>query len=273
MNRKDDGHEPDADVRAFLAAWDAPPPDPAARRAMSRALRIALHMDYARRRWRFAWRASARAIGLLLLGGSGVLAFAFALLDAAGVIGADGVMRLGLELLLPMLFGLCAALLFAPEDEPTLELLLTAPRPMRWIIYERGLTLIGIAGAIGGGASLWLALTGQVDFWMHLLRWLPPAVGVGGLAAFASLWGRRSSYGVLLVIVLCAGMAIGGETLLVRFPSLWALVIYPAPGAFTPEQYAINRALLCVIGAVCAALVVWRMGDSEVLLGTGDERR
>jgi hypothetical protein len=272
MTRKEDDHAHE-EVRAFLAAWDVPPPDPAARRAMSWALRIALHMEYARRRrWRFAWRASVRVVGLLLLAGGGALLFAFLLLNAAGVIEAGGLLRLSLELALPMLIGLCAALLFAPDDEPTLELLLAAPRPTRWIMYERSLVLLGIAGAIGFGGSLWLTLSSGGDFGVSVLRWLPPAIGIGGLAAFASLWGRRSSYGVLLTVVLCVGMAIGGETLLARIPQAWALIIYPLPGLITPEQYAINRLVLCLIGAVCAALVLWRMGDSEALLGTGEKK-
>lgn len=223
------------------------------------------------RRWPFAWRMSFRTVMLLMAALSGILIFSLILIDLADLALAEGALN-GAEVFLPILAGIGAGLLFAPDDEPILELMLSSPRPVRYVFYERALVLIALQGGVGLAASLVVAAQGA-DFAVHVLRWLPPTVAAMGASVFASLWGRRSSYGVLMAVVLCAGMALAQEVLLASYPDLWPVVLYVQPADVTPEQYLINRVLLVLIGAAGFILVVARLGQTEALLGAGDTTR
>lgn len=223
-------------------------------------------------KWRFAWKMSLRSIVLLMAFVSGALIFALILMDLGDLVLAEASFN-GIEVILPLIAGMSAALIFAPDDEPILELMLSSPRPVQWVLYERLLALgllqlvIGIAGSVVISNQ-----PGGEPFLQNVIRWFAPTIAIIGVSLWASVWGRRTSYGVLMAIVICTGMAIANDVLLFRFPQLWTIIFYVQPRDLPADQYLVNRLILIGIGVVLTALVFIRLNDTEKLLGTGEKR-
>jgi hypothetical protein len=83
----------------------------------------------------------------------------------------------------------------------------------------------------------------------------------------ATLYSRRSNFGVLTAIGICVAMAFGKEVILPVFPHLWFMIFYLDPFTVTTEQYFLNRLFLLVVGISMVVLVITRMRDEEWLLG------
>lgn len=222
--------------------------------------------------WRFAWKMSVRSTVLLMTFVSAAIVFALVVMDLGDMVLAESSFN-GIEVLLPLIAGMSAALIFAPDDEPILELMLTSPRPMKWVLYERLIVLAGMQLLIGVVSSVVMSTQPSGEpIWQSIVRWFAPTVAIVGASLFASMWGRRTSYGVLMAIVICAGMAVANDVLLIRFPELWTIIFYVQPRDLPADQYLINRIILILIGVVLTVLVFYRLRDSEKLLGTGDKR-
>ncbi len=222
--------------------------------------------------WRFAWRFSLRASGLLLALIAGALLFARILIAVANVEQAESTFA-SFEVIVPFIAALHAALLFAPDDEPALELLLAAPRPPVYLIYERLAALI----ALQGGLALILSLiavisTPGTNLLDLIVVWLSPSICIVGLCMAATLYARRSAFGVLMAIAICVAMALGSEVILPMFPNLWIIIFYLDPRTVTADQYLVNRIFLIAVGVIAVALVIYRMRDEEKLLGFQENR-
>lgn len=223
-------------------------------------------------RWKLAWKFSFGATGWLLALIAGVLIFARLMIALANMELAESTFA-SFEVIIPLVAGLHAALLFAPDDEPALELLLAAPRPLVYLIFERLGTLMLLQGGLALALSvLTVLLNPGTNLFDVILRWLPPSVCIVGVGMAATLYARRMTFGVLAAIALCVGMAIGAEVILPMFPDLWFMVFYVDPRLLTPEQYLINRVFLFAAGAAGLALVAYRMRDEEKLLGFGEAK-
>lgn len=225
--------------------------------------------------WHFAWKFSFRATGLLLAFIAGALLFARLVIALAHLELAESTFS-SFEVVIPFIVGLHAALLFAPDDEPALELLLASPRPPAYLIYERLAALIALQGGLALVLSVLTALTTSsmgvvgshaVNLFDLVIVWLPPSVCIVGLCLLATLYSRRTAFGVLTAIAICVAMALGREVILPMFPDLWFMIFYLDPRTVTTEQYFVNRMFLLVIGIVAVALVLYRMRDEEKLLG------
>ena len=220
-----------------------------------------------KQRWSLAWRFSFRSSGILLAFVCGALLFSRLLIALASMELAASTFS-SFEVVIPMIAGLHAALLFAPDDEPALELLLAAPRPPAYLIYERLAALIGLQGGLALALSALTVITipgaNLVDI---VMRWLPPSVCIVGLCMAATLSSRRSNFGVLTAIGICVAMAFGKEVILPVFPHLWFMIFYLDPFTVTAEQYFFNRLFLLVVGISMVGLVITRMRDEETLLG------
>lgn len=224
------------------------------------------------RQWQFAWKFSFRATGWLLAF-IGVAALIARLLIAVARWDAAQAAFGSFMLIIPLIAGLHASLLFAPDDEPALELLLSAPRPTLYLIYER----LAALGILQGGLALALttvtALTSsEVNALDMIVVWLPPAVCMIGLCLLATLYARKMSFGMLMAIGISVAMAVGRDVILPMFPNLWFIMFYLDPRGVTPEQYAFNRLLMIAVGIAAFALVLYRMRDEERLLGIGEAR-
>lgn len=217
--------------------------------------------------WRFAWKFSFRATGWLLALVAGLLLIARLAIALANMEMAEATFA-SFEVIIPLIAGLHAGLLFAPDDEPALELLLAAPRPPVYLIYERLAAMV----ALQGGLALVLSVLAVVsspgaNLFDVIVVWLPPSVCIVGLCMAATLFARRTAFGVLTAITICVAMAFGREVILPMFPNLWFMIFYLDPRTVTTEQYFVNRLFLLAVGAVVLALVLYRMRDEEKLLG------
>ncbi|MBI1259150.1 MAG: hypothetical protein GC204_16900 [Chloroflexi bacterium] len=219
-------------------------------------------------KWRFAWKFSFRASGLLLALVAGALVVARIAIALGHMEQAESTFG-SFEVVIPLIVGLHTALLFAPDDEPALELLLAAPRPPVYLIYERLAALIGLQGGLALVLSLLAVMTAGTGEKLLdvVLVWLPPSVCIVGLCLAATLYARRMAFGVLTAIALCVAMAFGREVILPMFPNLWFMIFYLDPRTVTTEQYFLNRLFLVAVGLVGIGLVLYRMRDTEQLLG------
>lgn len=222
--------------------------------------------------WQFAWKFSFRSTGWLLAFISVVMLLTRMMLALARWDAAEAVFS-GFEVIIPLIAGLHASLLFAPDDEPALELLLAAPRPTVYLIYERLAALVILQGGLALALTALAALTTPgANVLDMIVVWLPPAVCMIGLCLLATLNARKMSFGMLMAIGISVAMAVGRETILPMFPDLWFMMFYLDPRTMTVEQYAFNRLLLIAVGVAAFALVLYRMRDEEKLLGIGEAR-
>ncbi|HVU14215.1 MAG TPA: hypothetical protein VHD90_23210, partial [Phototrophicaceae bacterium] len=149
-----------------------------------------------------------------------------------------------------------------------LELLLAAPRPPAYLIYERLAVLIALQGGLALLLSILTALlTPSVTLIETVVHWLSPTVCIVGLCLMATAYARRASFGILTAIALCVAMAVGNEVILPVFPNLWFLIFYVQPRDVTAAQYVVNRLFLITVGLIALGLVIYRMRDEEALLG------
>ncbi len=222
-----------------------------------------------RHRWPLAWRMAFRASSPWF----GIISSAIFLLM---LLDPDLRAR-SIDIVLPLIAGIQAALLFSPDDEPALEAQLAAPRPTAYILYERlGAVFItqGIIGLLG--TILISAITGAAPLAV-IIGWLPPTIAAVGLGLLGTFVSRRSSAGVLAVILVIPSMFLGADLLILRFPELFPLhfffqPIFAAIGAghfnAAPELlYAINRITVTLIGVLAILRVSFGLRNTEALLG------
>jgi hypothetical protein len=211
--------------------------------------------------WGFAWRISLRFVHLW----AGLITLAL-----IGLLMLTNVRPQAVEIVLPLLIGIHAAFVFAPEDEPALELLAAAPRPLTWLLGERLALVAGVqlAAALIGMIMILLAVTPGADALPYLLLgWFAPTVAMMGFSVYASLTMRRFSHGILAAIMLYGGMLLGGDALIARFPFLLPLHLFLRPGFATPEAYLLNRALLIAIGLALLARAFMFVRHEDKVLG------
>jgi hypothetical protein len=182
------------------------------------------------------------------------------------------------ELVLPLSAALQAAFLFAPDDEPALELLLSSPRPSPWLIYERLAALLVMQVSIGVVWSLLISgLPGMPSVSAQVIAWLPPTLALVGLSAAVTFMMRRSSFGLLAAIFIYGAVLFAGDSAVMRWNFLYPVHLFmPREGAFflallwnaSPDAlYFVNRAVVTLIGIICIAWIVYTLRDEEKVLG------
>jgi hypothetical protein len=226
---------------------------------------------YVRRgRFKFAWRVSLRLVGVLAVGASlfGVsLGLLLTTADAQGSYGLPGFTVRVVEMIVVLVIALQAAFAFAPDDEPSLELLVVAPRPLYFVLIER-LTLIllmhgAVALAAGVVGVLWLK---GDNLLLATARWLPPSLMLMGVAVRATLVTRRGSFGMLVVIMLWVLGVVGANVLLYMYPDTWFIQPFLQPTDVTTVRYAVNRIVVSVVGLGLIGLSAWLVNDDERVL-------
>ena len=212
------------------------------------------------RRWSFAWRMSVRVVNAwLALVSLGLAFLAMLIPDLRGV---------SVGLVVPLLAAIQAAFVFAPDDEPALELMLSSPRPASWLIYERLVLMLGMQIGVGLLWSLVLqAVAGRPLVLDNILWWLPPTLALTGLSLAVTLMMRRSSFGVLAGIGVFAMMLLFFDSVVMDQNWLYPLHLFLQPGWFSNEHYLLNRVVVSLIGVGLIGAVVYAMRDEENLLG------
>lgn len=177
-----------------------------------------------------------------------------------------------IEYLVPLLIGIISAGLLA--DDPTLELLLTAPRPTHLILAERIFIMLVL------GALLCIVLQVLANTWGVFLPyygidqafiWISPLVFFCGVSSAASLIRGRMLDGVIVCLIV-TGMALLSNPLIVmscQQSSLkggcWMAIFNPLVTSILPYDpyWPINRTLWLVLGALLigASLLLARQGE------------
>ncbi|MBK8032817.1 MAG: hypothetical protein IPK17_25725 [Chloroflexi bacterium] len=218
--------------------------------------------------WQFAWRRGWRAVGWFLPILAAGIIFG-AILTSLGGLRIAFLRFNALEVVLPLFVGVQAALLFAPDDEPPLELILAKPRPLVYVLFERVAALALIYSVIALTASLVVtSLPNAESLVQTLIRWLPPSLCMIGIGAWISVSTRKASNGAFAAVMLCGAMAVGQSVLLPKYDFMAWVMFYVQPWDVTPERYLANRLIVSLIGLVTFLLTVNLMRDSERMLGT-----
>lgn len=172
-----------------------------------------------------------------------------------------------IEIVVPFLFGLQAAMIFAPDDEPALEIMLACPRPAAYIIIERLLLLALLQGSVVLAATVFSTRLPEAEaFLPALIRWLIPALFVSSTALYLSMVARRATFGLLLSIVVCFVALVGGDHIIGVFPWMRYFHLYLESGHVPPADFTFNRIFLCTIALLLFARTLWLSRNPERLL-------
>lgn len=216
-----------------------------------------------------SWKMGARSVGWLL---PGLLAFACAL--CLLFYAADQVRYGGAALILIHLIPLAGAvgggLLFAPDEESALELLLSKPRAPRWLLLERAgvllLTLTGIGLLASGLLVAITPLPSGLTFLQLAAGWWIPTIALSSVAMACTFFVRRVSGGVLVGLLLFGGMALGGGMLVERYPFLWPFHLFAQAWSMEESRFWITRAVWLAIALWALSLAIRAIGNEEQLI-------
>lgn len=234
-----------------------------------------------RRRYRLAWLASLRMSGWLPYAITIAVLVVLVLMDNSGSqISNMPMLRLirSVETVLPVAVGVMAAFAFSPEDEAPLEVMLAAPRRIRWVLLERlTLTLLpfSVVGIVATGIVM--SITEQNDVVVNVMRWVAPSLLFSGIAVFLTLATRRAVFGVAMIILMWFGFLFVGDSLLPGHllpwplnyvqPIFWPIHAYLQPDSFANMgDYWLNRFMLVFVGINLIAYAVYQLRDEEKLL-------
>jgi pimeloyl-ACP methyl ester carboxylesterase len=184
------------------------------------------------------------------------------------------------ESIIPLVMCIQVALMFSPDDEPALEVLLACPRRISWLLLERlGIILSAHAGIALVGVALSLALNPEQDVTLAIVRWIPPAIFLSGIGVYTTVRSRVAAFGVTVAGLIWFGMILFGAALLPGQPIFWPLnylqpFLWPAnpylqPGQLAIGDYWLNRAFVTAAGIGLIMLAVYYLRDEEsILLGS-----
>ncbi len=225
-----------------------------------------------------AWKATARFVGwvgaAVSIGVVGLLLVAdFPTTDPMPWVDKARV----IEIVIPLVMGIQAALIFSPDDEPAMEVMLACPRPIGWLLLERlGIIFLtqGAVALMGIGLSL-VFIDGQSPLVM-LLRWIPPAVFLSGVGIYVTLRSRVAAFGVAVTALLWFALLFFAESLLPGAPTIWPLnyvqpflwVIEPfvTPSMLSNSDYWLNRVSVTLLGTYLILSVLANLRDEEYIL-------
>ncbi len=224
-----------------------------------------------------ALRASLRRVGWMMPVFS-LLAMLFIANTAFAVNNALGVVAF----VVPLITGLQAAMVFAPDDEPALEIQLAAPRPASMLILERfGAVLLVNVGVALAGILLFDNRT--TDPVVVLLGWIPSAIFLGGMGLLLTVRLRVVLFGVVFTGLVWGIFAFFGDAFLpgaiqARFPLnvvqsvLWMFHINLTV-ADSPD-YVLNRVIVLGAGILLSMLAIREVRSEEsVLMAVTNRRR
>lgn len=226
--------------------------------------------DTPTRRYSFAWKRAIAAVGwwqpvLGLLGMVVIGVLATARDPIIQSIGYSAIAGIG-----ALVGGVQAALAFAPADEPALELTLSAPRPLYFLLGERLIVILVMNAVIAGiGALIFTLVVPTSSIVDQLMRWFPAFVAMVGIGLTIGLVSKRANFGALLIILLVGAMLFGGAEVLIHyFEWAWAIHLFLPPMGYSAEQLLINRVVLLSLGTGLMGYSFLLLRDTEKLLQT-----
>ncbi len=168
---------------------------------------------------------------------------------------------------LPFVVGFQGAFLFSPADEPMLELLLTYPRSIMWLVLERISVLLVIQSGIALVASFAaVVIDRNTDLLALHARWSPPALLLLAVGLFTTVFTREAAFGAAAVALLYGATAIFGESLLGAAPFLYPLHPFLPTGYFDSYDTLLNRLFITSLGITLVTVVLHRVTNEEYIL-------
>jgi pimeloyl-ACP methyl ester carboxylesterase len=224
---------------------------------------------------RTAWWASFRKMGYFPL--LSLVILILLLLTKAQIL-PESFVTIGIvQSMVPLLMALQVAAVFAPSEEPSLEVQLAAPRSIIWMLAERIFVVILVYSAIaflGIGLTLWL--DPEQNLPVLFLGWLPPALFLSGIGIYVTVRSRMMALGVLLIgflwfiFALFAPMFLPGQNFPAPFhliqPFVWPMHVHASLNELAPQDFWLNRLFLTVGGIGLMLLSAYSLRDSEELL-------
>jgi hypothetical protein len=228
-------------------------------------------------RWKIITSNQIFRIKLKLVGwwpvlGSGLVLGAFYLLNylLSRQTGAVNIIytRKAIETIAPFFFALQAAFILGPDNEPAMELLLSYPKSIPQIFFERLRLVGGMHAIVAIIATLIFAIQWQAEgLGLALVRWLTAGIALGGIAVFTTQLTRQGIFGTLMTTLIWAASLMGGDKLLTVWPWFWPFNIYLQPDTVSVLTYCLNRISLLTIGICLTLLAVTFLKDEDRLLG------
>jgi pimeloyl-ACP methyl ester carboxylesterase len=226
-------------------------------------------------RFGMAWRASFRTVGWIALAASGLLIALMTFTDARQAFNATHVTMV--QLIIPLIVGIQAALLFSPDDEPGLEVTLACPRPIGWTVIERLAVVLLTQSAVALiGTLLSLAYAPEQNALEAFARWLPPMLFFSGLGMFVTIRTRNSTFGAVIVGLgwfafnIAGDMFLPGQPFMFPLnyvqPFLWMTHPFLAPDALMSADFWLNRVIVMGVGVMFILLTLWNLRDEETVL-------
>ncbi len=228
-----------------------------------------------------AWRASLRFAGWIPFALALGVTVLFLIPETSGTTGFvwDDKTRI-IESFIPLAAAIHAALIFSPDDEPALEVMLASPRRIYWVLLERlVIVLLGQAAVGLVTVALSLALVNDQDVLVSVFRWIPPMIFLVGLATYVTLRSRVAAFGVTLAGLMWFVFNFFSESLLPGAPTFWPLNAvlpffwplhpYLQPAQLSTGDYWLNRLCVLLAGVAFIMLAVYQLRNEEsVLLGS-----
>lgn len=229
----------------------------------------------------FAWRASLRFVGWIPFVLALLITVLFMVPEGTGTTGFvwDDKTRI-IESFIPLAAAIHAALVFSPDDEPALEVMLASPRRIFWVLLERlTIVLLGQVAVALITVALSLALVKDQDVLTAAFRWLPSLVFFAGLAIYITLRSRVAAFGVTVAGLMWFIFNFFSESLLPGAPTFWPLNAilpffwplhpYLQPAHLGIGDYWLNRLCVLLVGIAFIMLAVYQLRDEEsVLIGS-----
>lgn len=225
-----------------------------------------------------AWRMALRSVGWLGILGS-FIGVGLMMIGSPEAMPISGKAR-AVESIVPLVIGLQAAFLFSPDDEPGLEVLLTCPRPISWLLMERLFFLFlaqAVVALIGGVVSQDTA--GTWDWGIFVARWLSPSLLFSGIAVFTTLRSRNPAFGAAVTGMVWFAFGFLGAALLPGVPTVWPLslvqpFLWAVHGYLQPEMlpigdYWLNRIVVGGLGISLLMKSVFQLHNEEWVLFGG----
>jgi len=177
-------------------------------------------------------------------------------------------LRRAVETIVPLAFAVQTAFLLGPDNEPAMELLLSYPKSLPRLFWERMRLVGGMHAAVALIATLVFTVTWHTEgLGLALARWLTAGIALGGIAVFTTQLTRQGIFGTLMTTLLWAASLYGGDHLLTVWPWFWPLHVYLQPDKVSALTYCLNRLSLLIIGIGLTLLAVTFLKDEDRLLG------
>jgi hypothetical protein len=203
---------------------------------------------------------------------SGFLLAAFFVIEKLVINNADPqvslLTRRAVETVIPLAFALQAAFLLGPDNEPAMELLLSYPKSIQKIFWDRAILVGSMHGFIAMAATVIFTVAWHNEnIFLAMVRWLPAGIFLAGLAVFTTQLTRQAVYAMLLVTLYWGASLYGGDGLLSAWSWFWPFHVYLQPETLGAGIYLLNRLSLAGIGIILTMIALGFLKNEDRLMG------